>query len=181
MQFIKITRLLGLTLALAPLAGMAQTFPTRPVVIFQSSSPGSGPDTFLRAGVRAMSEALGQTVVVEARPGAQGTVASMAVKSAPADGYTLLFNRSGNLIMDPLLTSTPFDVSRDFKPISVAYYTLGIIAVPASGPIKSLADLVTQARAKPTGLFYGSPSTSSELVVAMISQAIGAKLVSVPY
>lgn len=175
---------MGLLAALSAVACStvaAQGFPERPVMILQSSTAGSGPDVFLRTGVNLMAEGLKQPVTVDARPGAQGTVAAMAVKGAQSDGYTLLFNHSGNMIMDPVLGPVPFDTSKDFKPISVAYYTLAIITVPGSSNVRTVADLVAAGRARPEGIFYGSASTSTDLLVALVAQAVGAKFVPVPY
>lgn len=169
-----------LLLAGATLAA-AQAYPAKPITIIQSSTAGSGPDGFLRLGATQMSESMKQPVNVESRAGGGGTVAAVAVKQATPDGYTLLFSHSGNLIMDPLLGSAPFDTVKDFKPISTAYYTVAILTVPGTSPVKTLADLVALAKSKPDGLLYGTAATSSELIVAIIAQATGTKLTAVPY
>ncbi len=170
--------LAGLALTL-PAA--AQNFPARPISILHASTSGSGPDTFLRMANARMGETLGQPVNVEARPGGGGTVSAVAVKQAAPDGYTLLFNHSGNMVMDPVLGAMPFDPTKDFRAIALGYYTLAILFVPGSSPAKTVAEFVALARSNPQGLFFGTASTSSDLIVAMIAHATGTKLLSVPY
>jgi len=159
----------------------AQEYPTKPILMIQSSTAGAGPDAFLRLGAQQMSTAMKQAVPIESRPGGGGTVAAVAVKNAAPDGYTLLFNHAGNMIMDPLLGPVPFDTLKDFKPVAIAYYTVAIFVVPGTSPVKTFPELMAFAKTKPGGLFYGSGATTIDLMVGIVSRGSGGKFTSVQY
>jgi tripartite-type tricarboxylate transporter receptor subunit TctC len=175
------------TLAL-PLLGRgvaAQAWsPTRPLRIVIGFPPGGGIDILARLMAPRMSERLGQPVVVENRPGANGLIATQAVAQSDADGHTILFGTTGNLAVNPALyQNAPVDILRDFEPLSHVASLDFVMAVNAALPANTLAEFIALARAKPGELNFGSsgngglPHLSGELLNAQA----GIRTVHVPY
>lgn len=177
--------LLALPLAMAAgPAARAQGFPTRPVRMLLPQPAGSANDVVARIIAEPMAQALGQPVVVENRPGANGIVAINALKQQPADGHTLLLSGVSQLSFNPHLYATlPYDPVRDFTyvaPVTDAPFIL--VASKASG-ISSVAELLQRARAEPGRLTYGSAGigNSTHLAMEMLADRAGVQLTHVPY
>ncbi len=145
----------------------AQTWPTQPIKIIVPFTPGTGMDTIARAVAPKLSEKLGQTVVVQNMPGASGNIGADAVAKASADGHTLLMGANTMLMASQLYKNVPFNPSKDFAPISLAAWgTLMLVSNPKTG-IKTVNDLVTQAKTKPGYINFGSPGIGTPHHMAM--------------
>jgi tripartite-type tricarboxylate transporter receptor subunit TctC len=175
---------LAASLALFSSAAGAQAWPNKPVRILIAFPPGGAIDIVARVMSPKLSESLGQPVLVENRPGAGGLVGTeLAAKAAP-DGYTVFFGTLGNLSVNPLLyPKLPFDIGRDFAPLTQVVSTTFMLYVNPSLPVKSVADLIAYAKARPGGINYsssgngGAPHLAGELFNSMT----GVKMVHVPY
>ena len=162
----------------------AQSYPTKPLHMIVPFAAGGSPDIIGRMVAEDLGTALGQSVVVENRAGAGGNIAVQYVIDQPADGYTLLLGTSGNMASNKVLyRNLKFDTEVDLVPISVAYTTCNVLIVSASGPIKSVADLVAEAKKNPGALSFGSPGvgTAGHLIGELFKTTTGAQLIHVPY
>jgi tripartite-type tricarboxylate transporter receptor subunit TctC len=130
-----------------------------------------------------LSDALGQPIVVENRPGAGGNIGTDFVAKAPPDGYTLLSAGPGSLIINPLLGSVPYDTARDFAPVSLMASAPNVLVVHPSVPAKSVRELIELARAHPRQLNYasGGPGSTPHLSAALFAVMAGIDIVHVPY
>ena len=167
---------------LAPLA-MAQTFPSQGVKLVVPFTAGTGMDTIARAVAPRLAERLGQSVVVQNVPGASGNIGTDQVAKGAADGHTLLVGANTMLMASQLYANVPFDPLKDFAPVSMAAYgTLMLVANPKTG-IKSVNDLLTQVRARPGSIAYGSPGIGTPHHMAMELLKTHAKvfMLHVPY
>ncbi len=170
---------------LLPRPALAQgaAFPDRPVTLVVPYAPGGSADVLARVIGPAMGEHLGQTVVIETRPGAGGNIGAAHVATGPrADGHTVLL-ASLSLSTAPALQTLPFDPTKDLVPL----YGLGalpsLMVTAPDSPFRSLADLLSAARAKPGEVTYGSsgPGTGSHLAGALLAERTGVQLTHVPY
>ncbi|MFM9997745.1 MAG: tripartite tricarboxylate transporter substrate binding protein [Burkholderiaceae bacterium] len=151
---------------LAPIT-MAQQWPAQTIRLIVPFTPGTGMDTIARTVSPRLSERLGQPVVVQNMPGASGNIGTDVVAKANPDGYTLLMGANTMLMASQLYKQVPFDPVKDFAPVSMAAYgTLMLVASPKSG-IKSMAELLARARAKPGSIHYGSPGIGTPHHMAM--------------
>lgn len=159
-------------------------WPERPIRLITPFPPGGQVDTIARAIGQKVSAALGQPVVLEARPGAAGSIAATAAARAPKDGYTLLFATSAMLgVAKYTNKELAYDPVADFTPVSyVGNVTVGLFASNQSG-ITTLQQLLSTAKANPGKLNFGSPGvgSASHLAGEMFAQRAGIKLVHVPY
>jgi tripartite-type tricarboxylate transporter receptor subunit TctC len=178
---------LGLTLALGTAAAVAQAhagdFPSQPMRLIIGFPPGSAADITARLVGAAMSDTLGQQVVVEARPGAGSSLAAEFVARAPADGYTLFIGTSSNVTNASISPNLRFDFAKDFAPVTPLTVLPLILAVHPSLGVSSVEELVALARSKPGELTYASvgPGTTPHLSTELFSVRTGIKLVHVPY
>jgi tripartite-type tricarboxylate transporter receptor subunit TctC len=136
-------------------------YPNRPVRIIVPYGPGGVADTTMRIIAERLSFKLGQQFIVDNRPGAGGIVAAEATASAPPDGYVLELTGNGTAISASLFKQLPFDVVRDFTPITITAFFDLVIATKAGGPLKSVGDIVAAARANPGKLNFGSIAPGS--------------------
>ena len=172
---------LGAALA-APFAAGAQSWPAKPIRVVLPG-PGGG---LIDVGGRAISEIvhreLGQPLVIDPRPGANGIVAAQTVLGAPADGYTLYLTVSGHVVLD-LLMKAPFDVMGDFKPIAMVGVSSSLFCVPPSMPVASIAEFVTYAKANPGKLNYLNPGngTGGHLMPEQLKVKYGIDITSISY
>jgi len=158
--------LLALTASALAIGAQAQTWPTQSVRIIVPFTAGTGMDTIARAVGPRLSERLGQPVVVVNQPGASGNIGADAVAKA-TDGHTLLMGANTMLMASQMYKSVPFNPVKDFAPISMAAYgTLMLVANPKTG-IKSMAELIAQAKARPGGISFGSPGVGTPHHMAM--------------
>ena len=160
--------LAGLALGTASLSALAQAnFPAQTLKIVVPFTPGTGMDTIARVVAPRLSEKLGQPVVVQNQPGASGNIGADAVAKSNADGYTSLMGANTMLMASQMYKSVSFDPVKDFSAVSMAAYgSLMLVAHPKTG-IKSIADLVSQVKAKPGSVSFGSPGVGTPHHMAM--------------
>jgi tripartite-type tricarboxylate transporter receptor subunit TctC len=164
--------------------GLAQTYPDQPIRIIVPAAAGGVGDVFVRKLVGHMSATLGQPVVVDNRPGANGFIGAEAVARAKPDGYTVMYAAVNVLCINPALFPTlPYDPVRDFAPVSLMARGYPILLVSPKLPVKTLADFIEYAKAHPGQVTYGSPAVGSpqHVTVKLLEQLTGAELVHVPY
>jgi tripartite-type tricarboxylate transporter receptor subunit TctC len=177
-----LTRLLG-GLALAALACTAAAqFPAKPIRLVVPFPGGSATDTVSRILGSSVSQAIGQSLLVENKAGADGAIAAAEVAKAPADGYTLLMATNSPMSAVPAMKKNPpYDPVADFTPITdVGRYTFFIVVHP-SVPAQSLAELIDHARVNPDKLNYATGNTTGIVSTAFFASQAGIKLVHVPY
>ena len=163
-------------------AALAQTYPSRPIHVLVGYAAGSGPDMQARTVAHALSNSLGQSFVVENRPGANGTIAARAVAQAEPDGYTLLFSSSSIAPTPYIYKDLGYDLLVDLKPIATIGELDGVfMLVDAKSTIKSVPELIEYA--KNNRVLYGSPGVGNELHLKaeLFNQQAGVKMVHVPY
>lgn len=152
---------------------LAQGYPVKPIRMVVGYSPGGGTDATARVVAQKLSETLGQSVLVENRPGASGSIAVERVASSPADGYTLLMLTSNETVLPAMRAKLPFDLRRDFAPVSLVTIGPMLLVVHPSVPARSVKDLIALARAQPGKLSFGSsgfggtPHLAGELFSSM--------------
>jgi tripartite-type tricarboxylate transporter receptor subunit TctC len=162
--------LLGAALVAAPGIAQAQSWPARPVRVLIGYGPGGVGDVTTRLVTERLAEKLGRPFVIENRPGAGGILASQMFMQAPADGYTLMMAATGNVAMTPgLFRSVPFDPVADFAPLCLTCIFGFAIGVRADSPLRSVGDLVAEARRSPGRLNIATISAGS-------AQHVGAEL-----
>jgi hypothetical protein len=145
---------------------------------------GGGTDVIGRFLAQKLTENLGQTVVVDNRPGAGGSLGSAEVARAPADGYTILLGSSSTHGINPgMYAKLPYDPLKDFEPIGLIATNLFVMSVPNDSPVKTVADLVRLSQASPGQYDYASSGngTTSHLAAALFVHMSGAKLTHIPY
>ena len=171
-------------LVLASGASDAQTYPTRPIRIIVPFPPGAGTDIVARAMAYALHEALKQTIVVDNRPGAGGTIAGELVARATPDGYTLMLGNVSTLaIARALYPKLPYDPLRDLAPVTLITTSENVLVVHPSVPVSSVKELIAHAKANPRKLNYGSSGsgTTSHLGGEMFEWMAGVSMTHVPY
>jgi tripartite-type tricarboxylate transporter receptor subunit TctC len=162
----------------------AQSYPSRPIRVIVPSAAGGTLDIIARSVVQKMSESLKQPIIVDNRPGASGIIALELAAKAPADGYTLVLGTSGTFATNvATYAKLPFDVVRDFAPISIVTESTFVLAVHPSLPATTLQEFVALAKARPDQITYGSfgIGSISHFLTESFSQLAGVKLVHVPY
>jgi tripartite-type tricarboxylate transporter receptor subunit TctC len=164
-------------------AASAQSFPSRPVHIFVPYPAGGGVDVLTRTLGDVVSKQWGQSVVVENRPGAGGIIASQAVATSPPDGYTLIMVASGHATNPFLYPKIPYDTFKDFTPISLLASSPNILLVRADSPFKTVADVITSAKAKPGSLSFAhaGTGTSTHLAGELLKSLARIDLNAIPY
>ena len=170
-------------LALVAFAAQAQdSFPSRPLKIVVPTSPGSGSDTTARFFGEQLAAALGQSVVIDNKPGANGVIAAMAVKHAPADGYTLFLGTNTHMAVNPVVVKDlPYDSLKDFKFVSGLARGMMMFVAPPNSKFKNIADLVATAKEAPDKVSVGSYTAGFQLSAAWFASVSGTKQVYVPY
>lgn len=154
-------------LLLCAMLAQAQNWPTQSIRIIVPFTPGTGMDTIARTVAPRLSERLGQSVIVQNQPGASGNIGADQVAKAHADGYTVLMGANTMLIASQLYKNVPFNPVKDFSAVSMAAWgTLMLVANPKTG-IKSMADLINQAKARPGSISFGSPGVGTPHHMAM--------------
>jgi len=171
-----------LGLALVPVASLAQEWPTKAVTLVVPFPPGGSNDVAARVVAESVRKRIGQTVVVENKPGANGALGVDAVLRAPKDHHTFLV-ASDSVSLLPLFRATPWDLTRSFTPIAVLSYQPIVVVTAASTGLKSIKDLQAAARAKPDQVPYASSGQGSiqHLVGELFSQNLGINLLHIPY
>ena len=173
----------------AALAAMAQpaagqNYPTKPVRFIVPQAAGGSTDTLARLVAQRLSDSLGQQVVADNRPGANGIIGTEIVAKAPADGYTLLAGGTAPMAINPsLYAKIPYDPIKHFAPVALIGYSTSVLVVHPSVPAKTIADLIALAKAKPGELRYASAGIGStpHLSAEMFRQMTGVDILQVPY
>jgi tripartite-type tricarboxylate transporter receptor subunit TctC len=169
-------------LALVSTAALAQQYPAKPVRVIVPFPPGGSADLVARTVGQKFSENTKQPWIVENRPGADTIIAMQAVKSAPADGYTVGYAIGSALTMNPTLYSNlPYDPSKDFTPVSLIVNNPLALVVHPSVPAKTAKELADYIKANPGKLFYGQANIVAKVATEAFSAAAGGKMVEVPY
>jgi len=176
--------LFALVLAAVSATASAQPYPARPIRMVAASSPGGITDHLARLAAAQLGPMLGQTIVVDNRAGATGTVAVELVAKASPDGHTLLMVASGNLVITPYLyRSLPVDPVNDLAPVFNMAGAPQLLVVTGSLPVKDLREFIALARASPGAINYASAGAGSttHLAADHFARLAGVQLVHVPY
>ena len=162
----------------------AQTYPTKPIRLIVGSAPGGPIDFSARLTAQKLTEALGQSVVVDNRTGAGGTIGTEYVAKAAPDGYTLLMASAATLCITPnLYPKIPYDTLKDFAPVSTVAAVSYVLVVHPSIPVKTVQEFIALAKAEPGRLRFGSAGSGSvtHLGVELFKSMAGVDLLHVPY
>jgi tripartite-type tricarboxylate transporter receptor subunit TctC len=179
----KLLALLGLlALACAPAAAQG-SFPSRQVHIYIPYPAGGAVDIIGRTLGDELGKTWGQSVVIENRPGAGGTIATRALATAPPDGYTLIVVASGHATNPFIYSKLPYDTLKDFTSVALIGTSPNIVLVPAGSPFKTLGDLLAEARQKPGSLSYGmaGAGTSTHLAGELLKHLAKVDIATVAY
>jgi tripartite-type tricarboxylate transporter receptor subunit TctC len=171
-------------LAVFALSALAQPYPNKPVRIIVAFPAGGGTDIVARTISPKLSEALGQQVVIDNRGGASGLVGTELAARAAPDGYTLFMGTLGNLSVNPLLfPKAPFDVARDFAPLTQAVAVTFMLYVHPSLPVKNVKELVALAKSRAGSVNYASSGSGGapHLAAELFNSLAAVKMVHVPY
>ncbi|RDI17741.1 tripartite-type tricarboxylate transporter receptor subunit TctC [Pseudacidovorax intermedius] len=171
------------TTALAPMA-WAQTYPAKPITLVVGFAPGGSGDILARLMGDALGKALGQTVVVDNRPGAGATIATSYVATAPADGYTLLFVTSGFPGSTSLYPKLNYDTVKTFAPVAKVGASPIVVVVPAASPFKDFRAVLDAARKSPGKLNYaagGGGATTTSLAAEFLKSDAKVDMQMIPY
>lgn len=163
-------------------AAQAQDFPSRAIRFVVPFPPGSGTDTSARYFAKKLTEATGQTVVVDNKPGANGFIAVRAVLSASADGYTVFVGSNSTLAVNAALFKTlPYDPQADLAPLTMMMRSPALIIVPGQTGVKTLDELIAEARSKPGQLNFGAGSAGYQLMAESFNDMAKLNTVHVPF
>ena len=176
--------LLFIGLGAGPRAAQAQAWPAKAITLIVPFPPGGSTDTIGRLVAQELNKALGQPVVVENRPGANGNIGSAAAARAPADGYTLLLSGVGsNAINHGLYAKMPYDSRKDFAHVTLLATGPNVLVVNPDFPAKTLKDFVESAKANPGKYNYASSGSGSSghLAMELLKQTADVKLDHIPY
>jgi tripartite-type tricarboxylate transporter receptor subunit TctC len=178
-----ITAVVAGVLVFATASSSAQTWPTKPIKLINPFAPGGGVDAFGRPLAAKLTQSLGQTVFVENVAGAGGTVGADKAAKSPADGYTFFLGAIHHTIAESVYAKLPYNIERDFAPVTVLAYVPNVVVVNPKHSFKTLKELIDYAKANPDKLNFGSAGngTSHQLAGEMFKSITGTKLVHVPY
>jgi tripartite-type tricarboxylate transporter receptor subunit TctC len=171
-----------LVLAALPLPAAAQNYPSRPIKAIASQGPGGLSDLFMRALGDQLGPALGTSIVVEDRTGAEGTIGAKACADAAPDGYTICILPGETIVINPIIQqNADFDPAKSLVPVAKPYYLTQIFAVNASLGIKSFAELAALAKSRPGTLNYMAASLSKVAFMEEFNKKNGTDIVRVPF
>ncbi len=164
-------------------AAQAQTYPTKPVRIIVPFAAGGPADIYARAIGQKLQDSLGQTFVIDDRPGAGAVIGTEAAAKTPADGYTLLMMSNTHTVNESLLKIKPYDLLRDFTPVAAVNYSDLVMVVHPSVQASTLKEFIDLAKAKPGTLNYASsgPGTPYHMAGELFKSMAGVDVVHVPY
>jgi tripartite-type tricarboxylate transporter receptor subunit TctC len=174
----------ALLLAAFATTASAQSWPTaKPITLVVPFPAGGTTDVLARALADKLGTALGQTVIVESKPGAGATLGADFVAKSKPDGYTLLMGAIHHTIAPAVFKKVPYDLEKDFAPVTTVALVPNVLVVNASNPAKNVADLVAQAKAKPNQLNYGSNGngTAQHLIGTQFENLNGIQITHIPY
>ncbi len=174
--------LVGVLLAGALTLASAQTFPTKPVRLIVPFPPGTGTDVAARVVAQKLQASLGQSFVVENRPGAGGSIGAMEVVRAAPDGYTLLFSSNSALSSNvALLKTMPYDPGKDLTPIAGVGITTLALMVKPEHPARNVREFIAWVKQRPGKVSAGYGSSSAQVPIAMLNKGAGLDVLSVAY
>lgn len=179
-----VTGICRLGLCFAAASAFAQDYPSRPINMVIGFAPGGGTDTAARIIAKKLGDEMGQSVVVENKPGAGGNIATDYVAKAAPDGYTILLGSVGSLTVAPhIVAKLPYDPRRDLAPITMAVVFANVLVVHPSLKVHTLAEFVALAKEKPGTITYGSSGIggAGHLAGALFGQVAKIDIVHVPY
>ena len=181
--FSLITPLTLLGLLTASSAALAQTYPEKPVRLVVPFSAGGGVDTVARALAQELAGALGQPMIVDNRPGANGIIGTEYVAKSAADGYTLLFTLVSHYALPFLSKNVPYDTVKDFTPITIVAKAPQALVVNASLPVKSVRELIDYVKKNPGKVSFATAGagTSQHLGGELLNSSVGLDMVHIPY
>ena len=180
-MFTNLSRLFA-TGVLASFACLAHAFPDKSITVIVPFGAGTSVDANARDFAQALTGNGKAGVVVDNRPGAEGSIGAMAVLNAAADGHTMMFTSSSIPVLDPLVKkSMQFDPVKDFAPVCTVARTSNVVNITGTSPIKSVAELIAAAKAAPGKLTYAYSSATTRLAGELFAQAAGIQLTGVPY
>lgn len=161
----------------------AASYPNKPIRFIVAFPPGGGTDVLARLVGQGLSQELGQSVVVENKPGASGLIAAQFVAKAEPDGYTLLVGGSGPMVFNPVVLGSkiPYDPEKDLAALTLLGSYPLVIAVKNDLPVKNVDDLVKLVREKPGQLSYGHAGVTFQVPMEAFLQSIGLKMLAVQY
>ncbi|HLQ25944.1 MAG TPA: tripartite tricarboxylate transporter substrate binding protein [Acidiferrobacterales bacterium] len=173
----------GLIAALPESAALAQTYPSKPVKLVVTYPPGGSSDLMARVLAQKLTEVWGQQVIVENRPGAAGLIGMQYAASQAPDGYSFVIGNLGPTAVNPILSKVPYDVGRDFIPVSLIATGPNILVVNPNTPVKTLGELIAFARANPGKLNFGSsgPGSVAQLSGEMFKNLAKVDIVHIGY
>jgi tripartite-type tricarboxylate transporter receptor subunit TctC len=160
-----------------------QAYPTKPVRLIVTYPPGGSSDLMARVFGAKLSELWGQQVVIESKPGAAGAIGTEYTARQPADGYTFMIGNSGPVAINPLLSPVPYNVEKDFIPVSQISAGPNVLVVRTDATFKSLKDIIDNGKQNPGKLNYGTsgPGSISHLSSEMLKNLTKVNAVEVPY
>ncbi len=174
--------LAALAMACAPSLAFAQAWPTRTITMIVPFAPGGPADVLGRLVGMKMAEHLGQSVVIENRPGANTIIGAQAVARAKPDGYTILLAIDGTLVMNPYLyTTLSYDPFKDFAPVALIARIPSAIIANNNVKANTLQEMIDIEKAKPGTLFVGVSTPTSQVAAGLLNQLAGIKITMVPY
>ena len=164
-------------------AAYAQSYPNKLVKFIVTYPPGGSSDVMARIIGQKLTEYWGQIVLVESKPGADGSIGMDYAAKQPADGYTFLLGNFGPVVAKPLLANVTYDWQRDFAPVSRITNSANILVVPLTLPVKNVKDLIALAKRRPGELTYATsgPGSMSHFAGAMFERLANVKMIVVPY
>src|SRR5437762_6502515 len=160
-----------------------QTYPAKPVKLIVSYPPGGSSDLMARVFGAKLAEMWGQQVVVENKPGAAGSIGTDYAAKQPPDGYSFMIANLGPIAVNPLLSSVPYNVQKEFQPVSQISQGPNVLVVRTDAPFQSLKDIIDFGNANPGKLSYGTsgPGSVSHLSSEMLKNITKIKATEVPY
>ena len=173
----------GLIAVLPSSAVLAETYPSKPVRLIVTYPPAGSSDLMGRILGQKLAELWGQPVIVENKPGAAGSIGMDYAAHQPPDGYSFVIGNLGPVAVNPLLSKVPYDVERDFVPVSLIATGPNVLVVNPKTPVRTLGELIAYARANPGKLNFGSggPGSVAHLSGEMLKNLAHIDIVHVPY
>ena len=175
--------LAAIVLAATTAPASAQDYPTKPVRIIVPFAAGGPADVYARFIAQRLQDSMGQSFVVDNRPGAGSIIGTDAVAKSPADGYTLLLMSNTHTVNESLIPTKPFQLMRDFAPIAPIKSSDLVLVARSALPVTTVADLLAAAKAKPGALTYASsgPGTPYHMAGELFKAMAGVSILHIPY
>ncbi len=178
----KIVRALAATASAFLMHGaLAQTWPAKPIRFIMAYPPGGSSDILARPIANELTKSLGQSVLIDYKPGAGSSIGADAVAKSAPDGYTIVMLLTAHAVNASLIAKLPYDTVKDFASITLAATLPLVVTVNSQTPIRTLQDLINAAKTNPGKLNYGSPGPSIHLSVEYFKTVVGINLTHVPY